>query len=198
MGYSLYRFSVVSALLVALVCVGCTRSDTQVQLVTDLGVITLEVYEEDAPITAGNFLRYVDEDRYEGAYFYRVVTMQNQPDNDVLIEVIQGGLGNDEAHPNRLPPIRLETTEETGILHKDGVISMARNAPGTADAEIFICIGGQPELDFGGKRNPDGQGFAAFGKVIKGMDVVRQIQQQPEEGQILLERVRILSIVRDF
>ncbi|MDA1067342.1 MAG: peptidylprolyl isomerase [Verrucomicrobia bacterium] len=111
MGYPLYRFSVVSALLVALVFVGCTKSNTHVQLVTYLGVITIAVYEEDAPVTAGNFLRYVDEHRFEGAYFYRVVTMLNQPDNDVLIEVIQGGLGNDEAHTNRLPPIRHETTE---------------------------------------------------------------------------------------
>ncbi|NOX85449.1 MAG: peptidylprolyl isomerase, partial [Chlorobi bacterium] len=93
-----------------------------------------------------------------------------------------------------LPPIKHETTKETGILHKAGVISMARNEPGTATSEFFICIGDQPSLDYGGMRNPDGQGFAAFGKVVKGMDVVRKIQQAPAEGQWLKPRIRILGV----
>jgi peptidyl-prolyl cis-trans isomerase A (cyclophilin A) len=93
-----------------------------------------------------------------------------------------------------LPPIVHETTEQSGILHKDGTISMARNEPGTASSEFFICIGAQPSLDFGGKRNPDGQGFAAFGKVIKGMDVVRKIQKLPETNQYLDKRVKILKV----
>lgn len=192
-----FRISGIYFIFVASLFVGCASSNPKISMVTDLGEITIEIYEKAAPVTAGNFLKYVDEHRFEGAYFYRVVTMQNQPDNEVKIEVIQGGLGNDDNHPRRLQSIRHETTEGTGILHKDGVISMARNEPGTADAEIFICIGDQPELDFGGKRNPDGQGFAAFGKVIRGIDVVRRIQQQPEEGQMLLERVMIRSVIRD-
>ncbi|MCH8305599.1 MAG: peptidylprolyl isomerase [Candidatus Marinimicrobia bacterium] len=160
---------------------------------TELGNITLEIYEKEAPLTAANFLRYVDEGLFKDAMFYRVVTKRNQPQNDIKIEVIQGGLFTEE---KMYEPIAHETTEETGILHKDGVISMARNEPGTATSEFFICVGDQPELDFGGKRNPDGQGFAAFGKVIEGMDVVREIQQQPEIEQMLNHQVHILNISR--
>ncbi len=160
---------------------------------TDLGDIKVEIYIKDAPVTATNFLNYVDNRLFDGATFYRVVTMDNQPDNDIKIEVIQGGMGFGESE-ERFPSIEHETTEKTGIKHKDGVISMARNQPGSASSEIFICINDQPELDFGGKRNPDGQGFAAFGKVIEGMDVVRKIQQQPAEGQMLNPKIRIHSI----
>ncbi|MCH7774719.1 MAG: peptidylprolyl isomerase, partial [Bacteroidetes bacterium] len=86
--------------------------------------------------------------------------------------------------------------DKTGILHKDGVISMARMEHGTASSEIFICVGDQPELDFGGKRNPDRQGFAAFGKVMKGMDVVRKIQSKPNKEQMLVTPVNIIEVVR--
>jgi peptidyl-prolyl cis-trans isomerase A (cyclophilin A) len=161
---------------------------------TELGNITLEIYLEKAPITAANFLEYVDENRYDGSSFYRTVTMENQPDNDIKIEVIQGGLGSEEEQ--RHPPIEHETTEKTGLKHEDGVISMARSKPGSASSEIFICVNDQPELDFGGKRNPDGQGFAAFGKVIEGMDVVRKIQGQPAEGQRLNPTIKINSVSR--
>ncbi len=124
-----------------------------------------------------------------------MVTLGNQPDDSIRIEVIQGGLGFQESE-DRLPPISHETTAETGILHTDGTISMARNAPGSASSEFFICIGDQPELDFGGRRNPDGQGFAAFGRVIDGMDVVRAIQGQPADRQMLRDVVRIVSVQR--
>jgi len=162
---------------------------------TGLGNFAVEIYESEAPVTAANFLRYVDENRFEGAVFYRVVTMENQPDSKIKIEVIQGGLDYINSD-NRLDPIEHETTDQTGILHKDGVISMARSLPGSASSEFFICINDQPELDFGGRRNPDGQGFAAFGKVIKGMEVVRKIQQQPVNGQMLESQVKIHSISR--
>tara|TARA_B100000678_G_C18193213_1_gene496301 strand:+ start:922 stop:1440 length:519 start_codon:yes stop_codon:yes gene_type:complete len=163
---------------------------------TELGPIQLELYPDRAPITVSNFLRYVDENRYEDFHFYRVVHMENQPDNDVKIEVIQGGLGFDK-HPMELPTIVHETTDKTGIRHLNGTLSMARLEPGTASSEIFICINDQPELDFGGKRNPDGQGFAAFGKVISGMDVVRKIQLLPETNQILDKVVKVNSIQRN-
>jgi peptidyl-prolyl cis-trans isomerase A (cyclophilin A) len=121
--------------------------------------------------------------------------MDNQPGKTVKIEVIQGGLYSDSVIEKiQFPPIRHETTRETGLLHKDGVLSMARMEPGTASSEFFICVGDLPELDFGGKRNPDGQGFAAFGKVIKGMDIVRKIQQQKDSEQYLLNPVKIISI----
>jgi len=162
---------------------------------TELGNILITLYPKQAPITVENFLRYVDENRFAGACFYRVVRMDNQPNNEIKIEVIQGGLKDDE-NPQSLSPIIHETTEQTGILHKHGTISMARNEPGSASSEFFICINDQPELDFGGKRNPDGQGFAGFGKVIEGMDVVKKIQLLPTDSQYLLEDLRISNIRR--
>jgi peptidyl-prolyl cis-trans isomerase A (cyclophilin A) len=170
-----------------------TETNPLVFIKTELGDIKVEIYIEDAPTTAENFLKYADNGLFDGATFYRVVTMDNQPNNDVKIEVIQGGLGFGESD-KRFPPIEHETTEKTGIKHKDGVISMARNEPGSS--EIFICINDQPELDFGGQRNPDGQGFAAFGRVIEGMDVVREIQKQPAEDQMLDPQIKIYSISR--
>ena len=163
---------------------------------TELGSIQLELYPDRAPITVSNFLRYVDQNRYEDLHFYRVVHMENQPDNDVKIEVIQGGLGFDK-HPMELPAIIHETTDKTGLRHLNGILSMARLEPGTASSEIFICINEQPELDFGGRRNPDGQGFSAFGKVISGMDVVRKIQLLPETKQMLDIVVKVNSIQRN-
>ena len=173
-----------------------TGKTTHVRINTDAGQILVDVYTDKAPGTAANFLRYVAGKRYNGGAFYRVVTMRNQPTSPVKIEVIQGGLDADSS--KRLPAIAHETNDKTGIKHLDGTISMARGAPGTASSEFFICINDQPELDFGGKRNPDGQGFAAFGRVTKGMDVVRRIQQAPADSappQRLKKVPRIRSIV---
>lgn len=160
----------------------------QVAIETSLGTILVEIYPDKAPLSANNFLRYVDEGRFEGAHFYRVVHMDNQPKNQVKIEVIQGGLG-EIGQEQRLPAIEHETTREIGLRHVDGALSMARAAPGSASSEFFICIGDQPELDFGGKRNPDGQGFSVFGQVVEGMEFVRAIQKRPEKGQMLIEVV---------
>jgi peptidyl-prolyl cis-trans isomerase A (cyclophilin A) len=163
-----------------------------------MGEIVVEVYPGQAPVTARNFLDHVEKGTYTNSFFYRVVRLDNQPMNPVKIEVIQGGLF-DEDKLDTIPTIPHESTQATGILHTDGVISMARMEPGSASTEFFICIGDQPSLDFGGGRNPDGQGFAAFGKVIRGMEVVRAIQALPDDGQYLLEEVRILdmSVVPD-
>lgn len=165
-----------------------------VLLHTELGDIEVEVDTARAPVTAENFLRYVDRGFYDGAAFYRTVTMQNQPQNKVKIEVIQGG--NPPREKEDKPPIALERTSQTGLKHVDGAISMARDQPDSATSEFFICIGDQPELDFGGKRNPDGQGFAAFGRVLKGMEVVRKIQASPADGQSLTPPIKILSAKR--
>lgn len=175
-------------------CFHSTRK-TNIVIKTELGEIVLELYPEQAPITVANFLKYIDENRFKDAVFYRTVKPDNQPDNNIKIEVIQGGLF-DDFHPDMLPPVGHETTKQSGVLHKDGVISMARNEPGSATSEFFICIGNQPSLDYGGMRNPDGQGFAAFGKVIKGMDVVRKIQQLPSKNQYLKPHLKIISIER--
>ena len=187
--------------LLALTLVACSglrvpgrSANPRVLMQTDLGEIVLEIYETQAPVTAANFLAHVDQGHLAGAHFYRVVRMDNQPHNKVKIEVIQGGLGFDSESP--LPPIAHETTEVTGVEHLDGTLSMARNDPGSASSEFFICIGDQPELDFSGRRNPDGQGFAAFGRVVSGMEVVRAIQQRPDERQMLTETVAIRSLHR--
>jgi peptidyl-prolyl cis-trans isomerase A (cyclophilin A) len=187
--------------LFGLLVIGCCLiwaggvENPRVTIKTELGDIMVEIYEKDVPITAANFLKYVDEGRYKNGCFYRVVTMDNQPNNDIKIEVIQGGL-SEETRGNMLSPIKHETTDKTGILHKNGVISMARLKPGSASSEFFICVGDQPELDFEGRRNPDGQGFSAFGKVVKGMNVVKKIHQQPAEGQMLDPRIKIFDITR--
>ncbi len=164
-----------------------------VTIQTEMGNIVVELYPNQAPYTVYNFLKYVDENRYKDASFYRTVTLDNQPGDSIKIEVIQGGLYDDNS-PQALPPINHETTKKTGIKHLDGTISMARNKPGTATSEFFICIGDQPALDYGGKRNPDGQGFAAFGRVIKGMDVVNKIHKAPSKGQMLTPPIKILGM----
>lgn len=158
-----------------------------------MGEIRVEVYPDKAPITVGNFLRYIDAGLYDGTTFFRTVTMQNQPDNDVRIEVIQGGQVDKE---KEFEPIELERTTQTGLSHVDGVISMSRFKPDSAKSSFFFCIGDQLELDYGGKRYTDGQGFAAFGIVINGMDVVRAIQVQPHEGQRLTPPILIKQVKR--
>lgn len=181
-------------LLMASLVLAADEKPVHVLLHTEAGDIEVEIDTAHAPVTATNFLRYIDKGFYDGAAFYRTVTMQNQPQNKVKIEVIQGG--NPAREPEDFPPIPLERTNRTGLKHIDGAISMARGEPDSATSEFFICIGDQPELDFGGKRNPDGQGFAAFGHVVKGMDVVRKIQIAPADGQKLAPTVRILSAKR--
>jgi peptidyl-prolyl cis-trans isomerase A (cyclophilin A) len=164
----------------------------QVVLRTEKGEIALAIDRGKAPATAANFLRYVNGGFFDGGRFHRTVTPKNQPDSRVKIEVVQAGIDPARAK-DEFPPIKLERTRDTGLRHVDGAVSMARDGPDTATSDFFICLGDQPELDFGGKRNPDGQGFAAFGRVVRGMDVVRAIQQAPADGQTLKPPVRIQS-----
>lgn len=170
------------------------RKHVAVVIETSLGNIEAIVDVEAAPVTAANFLRYVDAGLYSGGCFHRTVKLNNQPNNDVLIEVVQAGTNRPET--DDFAPIALERTVETGLNHRNGTISMARREPDTATSDFFICIGDQPSLDFGGARNPDLQGFAAFGRVTKGMPVVRRIQQSPAEEQSLTPPVTILAIRR--
>lgn len=172
---------------------GFSQNLPVVKIETSLGKIECEIDTIHAPVTALNFLNHIEKGTYKNSVFYRVVRPDNQPASKTKIEVIQGGLYADE-EIDQIKPIIHETTKETGLYHLNGTISMARNEPGTASTEFFICIGDQPELDFGGKRNPDGQGFAAFGKVTEGMEVVRKIQTQKNKNQYLVEPVRILKI----
>ena len=191
------RFFFIGASLLVALAGSAARGQgiVRVTVQTEIGAIELAIDSARAPVTAANFLRYVDERRYEGGRFHRTVTPDNQPTNDVKIEVVQWSPAP-RGDRERIPPIELERTNKTGLKHLDGTISMARAGPNTATGDVFICIGDQPELDFAGKRNADGQGFAAFGRVTSGMDVVRRIQRSPANGQSLTPPVRIVNIVR--
>lgn len=195
-------------LAVALLAAACAKNEetaaTRVIMDTDAGMITLELYPDKAPATVANFLKYVDEGAFDGSHIYRAT----RADNDPGIAIIQGGLwkpweeGMDEDYVAPYPPVEHETTELSGLSHTDGVISMARVEPGTATSEWFISVGDNLSLDYGGDRNPDGQGFSAFGKVVAGMDVVLSINAAPTRdgedfaGQILVEPVEINSVTR--
>ena len=170
-------------------------SIVRIRIETAKGVIEAELDSAKAPGTVANFLKYVDKGAYEQSRFHRTVRADNQPNDSVRIAVIQASV--DSAHASRdATPIALERTSVTGLRHLDGTLSMARGGPDTATSSFFICIDDQPSLDFGGHRNLDGQGFAAFGRVTKGMDVVRAIQTSPAEGQRLTPPVAITRIVR--
>lgn len=175
-----------------------------VTLETDHGSIEIEVQVDAAPISGGGFLAHVDAGLLNDGGFYRTVNPAND-NGSPKISVIQGGLLPDT---EGLPKIEHETTEQTGILHLDGVISLARSEVGSATGgTFFICIGDQPSLDMGGGRavSGDGQGFAAFGRVTKGMDVVRKIHRTKTNsasedaytaGQLIDPPVRIIKAYR--
>lgn len=172
-----------------------------IEIITEAGIIEVALDPVRAPITVSNFMKYVNDGQYNGGVFHRTVTMENQPKNDVKIEVIQGAVNSEYSDENYPPnsgfdPILLERTSITGLKHVDGAISMARMGPDTATSGFFICIGDQPELDFGGNRNPDGQGFAAFGVVKRGMKVVRNIQFSSRVNQRLEPPILIKKIER--
>ena len=155
-----------------------TSQSPAVVFETEKGSIEIEVDAPHAPVTAANFLKYVDGRFYDGGVVNRAVRPDNTVRHDVEIQVIQFQIDRNRRR-EEFPPIALERTNATGLKHLDGAVSMARNGPDTATASFSIVIGDQPEMDFGGKRNPDGQGFAVFGRVTRGMDVVKAIQSAP-------------------
>jgi peptidyl-prolyl cis-trans isomerase A (cyclophilin A) len=174
---------------------------TRVRLATPLGPIVLDLFTEKAPVTSANFLKYVDRKLYDGATFYRASKPPGEAANDY--GVVQGGLQND---PKKvLPPIAHESTVKTGLAHKDGTISMGRHAPGSAQADWFICVGDQSYLDADPKDPKKNPGFAAFGHVVEGMDVVQKILGRPVDankgegamkGEMLKVPVPITSVRR--
>lgn len=168
-----------------------------IEIQTSRGDIEVELYPEQAPKTVQAVLSYIKAGYYKNSSFYRVLNNDNQPSNAPKAELIQGGLyrSNPRVH-DTLPGIPHETTQQTHIQHKSGVISLARLAPGTATSEFFICLGDQPGFDYGGENNPDKQGYAAFGKVVKGMDIVNKIYNQREEDQAFDPPVPIYNIVQ--
>jgi peptidyl-prolyl cis-trans isomerase A (cyclophilin A) len=168
---------------------------------TEKGTIEMEVDSVHAPATAANFLKYVDGGFYNGGTVNRSVRPDNTVRHDVEIQVIQFQI-DAARRREQFPPIPIERTTVTGLRHVDGALSMARSGPDTATASFSIVIGDQPEMNFGGRRNADGQGFAAFGRVTRGMDVVRAIQASPTgpEGpygtESLMPPIKILKAYR--
>jgi peptidyl-prolyl cis-trans isomerase A (cyclophilin A) len=162
----------------------CAEAGTRVELETELGAVLVEVFPDVAPLSACDFLAYVDAGLYSNATdaaFYRVVRLDNDH-GDPKIEVAQGGLQNEA---KERAPIAHESTQTTGLKHVDGALSLARGAVGTGSAAaFFVVIGDQPGLDFGGTRNKDRQGFAVFGRVIRGMEIVRRIHQMKADGVV--------------
>jgi len=190
----------ISAILLQIaVAVGVMQPgrDLLIRVETGLGNIDIAVDTVHAPITSANFLRYVDDKYYDGGQFHRAT----RPDNYVPqlperppMQIIQARI-----NPARrsFPPIPLERTTATGLKHVSGTVSMARGeAADSATSDFFICVDDEPSLDFGSKRYADGQGFAAFGRVVKGMEVVRRIQHQPVKMQALDPPITIVRIAR--
>jgi peptidyl-prolyl cis-trans isomerase A (cyclophilin A) len=180
------RAALLPTLVLAAGVAGCGPSQPQVEIRTELGAIRIEVDSARAPATAANFLRYVREGRYAGATFYRV-----RRDPAELMQppkgIVQGGLWYGDS-TRLLPPVPFESTQRTGLRHTDGTVSMARfDEPDGSRAEFFIVVGAdQPHLDY---RGPAEAGYAAFGRVVDGMDVVRAIQRLPANGERLRARV---------
>ena len=172
-------------------------SAVRTRVETEVGSFVIEVDTEVAPITVAHYLAHVDRKLLDSGAVYRIVTLANQaPETRHRIEVVQWGMNRPDDQPPPLPPIAHETTKQTGLHHVDGTVSMARAQPGSATAEYFVCIGAQPELDFGGGRNPDGLGFAAFGRVVEGMDVVRALHARGEADQYLAQPIPVRSVRR--
>ncbi len=199
----IFRFSAICWL--AAICMlsslapSCSAAykNPHVTIRTRLGTIEVELYPDQAPKSVAAFLGYIDSGYYTNSSFYRVLNEDNQASDAAKSELIQGGIWKkNAARASSLDGIPHESTRQTHILHKDGVLSLARRATGTATTEFFICVGDQPGFDYGGDNNPDGQGYAAFGKVVKGLDVVRKIYNQPEEEQSFTPPVDIFEIVR--
>ena len=154
---------------------------------TELGAIVVALDHKHAPITTTNFVRYADDHRFDGTTFYRTARNKWAPRQGF----VQGGIAH--SAKRLLPPIRLEPTSETGLRHADGTISMAHSTPDTAMGDFVLCVGAQPGLDAKGGGD---KGYAAFGWVVAGMDVVRRILAAPAAGERLTPPVRILRVAR--
>ena len=186
-----------AALALAARCPRAAPGAVRTRVETEAGAFVVEVDPEVAPITVAHYLAHVDRQLLDGGAVYRIVTLANQaPETRHKIEVVQWGMMRPDDQPPPLPPIVHETTRQSGLRHRDGTVSMARAQPGSATAEYFVCVGDQPALDFGGGRNPDGLGFAAFGRVVEGMDVIRALHGRGEADQYLARPIAVKSVRR--
>ena len=191
------QYLLIVTLSILLSACGTKYKNPHIEIQTQFGDIEVELYPDQAPKTVKAFLSYVKAGYYNNSSFYRVLNDENQPSNAPKAELIQGGIykSKPKVH-DTLTGIPHETTEQTHIQHKRGVISLARLAPGTATSEFFICLADQPGFDFGGENNADKQGYAAFGKVVKGMEIVNKIYNQSEEDQSFDPPVSIYDIIQ--
>ncbi len=194
--YRLYLY-LLPGIISLFACSSPTYKNPHIKIKTQYGTIEAELYPDQAPKSVAAFLRYVDSGYYRNTSFYRVLNDENQATGVPHSQLIQGGLyGTNNQLSGKLPPIPHETTRQTGLHHEDGTLSLARREPGTAGTEFFICVGPQPGYDYGGGNDPDGQGYAAFGKVVAGMEVVRQIHNLPTNGELFVLPVEIVSVKR--
>lgn len=181
----------------ALLC--CSHPDYKnphIIIETRLGNIEVELFAEKAPKTVAAFLSYVDSGFYNNTSFYRVLKTEELP-TSTNTGIIQGGMWQTNAAKKiTIPGIEHESTKLSGLTHQSGTISLARLEPGTANTEFFICIGDQSPLDFGRRGTEDGQGYAAFGQVFEGMNIVRKIQAQKSHGDQFDEKIEIIKITR--
>jgi len=192
------RNTIFAGVLFVLLTAGCSRGGNADRVVveTRIGDIVVQLYPGKAPRSVAAFLSFVDSGYYDNCSFYRILSRDNQPMGAAAAELIQGGVyktGKDRSYLRGIPH---EPTSVTGLKHENGTVSLARDEPGTATTEFFICLGDNPGFDFGGKSNPDGQGYAAFGKVIEGMDIVNRIYNRPENNQAFTPPVTIIKIYR--
>lgn len=178
-------------------CAQKIYKEPTIKIETNFGDIIVELYPAKAPQTVKAFLSYVDSGYYKNSSFYRVLKAEDEPSNSFKSELIQGGIWQTNYKKQQtIPGIPLETTKQTSVLHKDGAISLARTEPGSGSTEFFICVGDQPAYDYGGSANPDRQGFSAFGKVIEGMEFVKQIHDQPDNNTNFTPAIIIKNIIR--
>ena len=168
-----------------------------VDITTSLGAFQIAVFADQAPITARNFLSYLDGGYLAEGSVYRIATPQNEAHKPVHIDVLQFGwkwLEGGRGAP--IPPIPLESTQVTGLRHVQGTVSTARFEVDNGGYGFFICMRDEPELDFGGRRHPDGQGFAAFGRVVSGWEVIEAIRARAEDQDMLSQPIALLSAAR--
>jgi len=193
----IYKKLLIAFTCTVMACNASRHENPHIEIATKFGDIEVELYAKQAPATVKAFLSYIDSGYYTNAAFYRVLRADEQPTNAFKSELIQGGLWKTNYKlSSSLPGIKHETTQQTGIRHKNGTISLARSEPGTATTEFFICVDDQPGFDYGGANNSDGQGYAAFGRVVKGMNVVKSIYDAPENEGALDPPVYIFKIKR--
>jgi peptidyl-prolyl cis-trans isomerase A (cyclophilin A) len=185
-------------LIISIVLISCSQphyKEPHILIETNYGDIEVELFPAKAPKTVAAFLSYIDSGYYSKSSFYRVINEESM--GGANYGLIQGGIWqtNDREHPT-VAGIIHESTKQTGLSHTSGTISLARTTPGTANTEFFICVGDQTQFDYGNDGVADGQGFAAFGTVFKGMDIVRKIQEQPSQGESFVEKISIDKIKR--